>query len=219
MTSYRKKVFAILKEPYLVLLVSTVVGLFGVAIADHTQAQNWVFTLIILLILVSGMYTLDPENKKNRRWFLLGGFAIVSQLISLWDIPVNQRLIAATIVIFFFASLTVRIVVQIARSNRVNLHVILGSISAYLMIGIAAGLLFALLEAKNPEAIAFSYTTKPNLHDFFFFSFVTLSTVGYGDVTPKAPFAQFLAYTLAVSGQIYMTILVAFLMGKFLNRP
>ena len=202
----------------MVLLSTALLGLLGIAIADHTESENWVFTFIILVILVAAMYTLDPENRKNRRWVFLGVFAIIAQLVALTDSPFEGRILAAMVVIFFFSSLTLRIIVQIAKTNRVNLHVILGSISAYLMIGIAAGLLFVLVEALNPNAISFSYTTEPNLHDFFFYSFVTLSTLGYGDVTPEAPIAQFLAYTLAIAGQIYMTILVAFLMGKFLTR-
>ena len=218
MTSFKRRFLAVLKEPYLVLLSSTLLGLFGIAIADHTKAQNWVFTFIVLIILMAAMYTLDPENRKNRRWVFLGLFAIMAQLVALTDLPFEGRIIAAIIVIFFFSSLTLRIIVQIVNTNRVNLHVILGAVSAYLMIGIAAGLLFVLVEVWNPNAISFSYTTEPNLHDFFFYSFVTLSTLGYGDVTPEAPIAQFLAYTLAIAGQIYMTILVAFLIGKFLTR-
>lgn len=218
MSTYRRRIMAILKEPYLVLLSTTILGLFGTSIADHTKAQNWVFTFIILVILAAAMYTLDPENRKNRSWVFLGSVAIGSQLITLGKLPFEGQVIAAMIVIFFFGSLTLRIIIQIANSRKVNLHVILGSVSAYLMIGIAGGLLFVLVEFLNPNAISFSYTTEPNLHDFFFYSFVTLTTLGYGDVTPQAPIAQFLAYTLAIAGQIYMTILVAFLMGKYLSR-
>ena len=109
-------------------------------------------------------------------------------------------------------------VIQVARSRRVNLHVILGSISIYLLVGISAALLFVAVTVVNEQALAFAYTDKPNLHDYIYYSFVTMSTLGYGDVTPKAPIAQFLAYTLAVVGQIYMTILVAFLVGKFISQ-
>jgi hypothetical protein len=59
----------------------------------------------------------------------------------------------------------------------------------------------------------------PGLETLFYYSFVTLSTVGYGDITPRLPQTQTLAYLIAVTGQLYVAIIMAFLVGKLLvNR-
>ncbi|WP_448562677.1 potassium channel family protein [Trichothermofontia sp.] len=55
----------------------------------------------------------------------------------------------------------------------------------------------------------------------FYYSFVTLATIGYGDITPITPLARTLSITLGIAGQMYLTILVAMLVSKYLNsqRP
>jgi uncharacterized membrane protein len=58
----------------------------------------------------------------------------------------------------------------------------------------------------------------PQFNDYLYFSFVTLSTLGYGDVTPVSHLARSMAILIAVTGQLYMTILIAMLVGKFLAR-
>ena len=213
-----RRLRAILREPYLLLLTTTILGLLSIAIADHTNAQGWVFTIIIMAILLSGVYSLDANHPNNRPWVAFGLLAAISQGVMFFQIPGHIRIFFALVVIVYFGLLTVRMVTQVAGSKRINLHVLLGSISIYILVGISAALLFVAVEVSNPEALYFSYTKDPNLHDFIYYSFVTMSTLGYGDVTPKAPIAQFLAYSLALVGQLYMTVLVAFLVGKFISE-
>jgi len=58
----------------------------------------------------------------------------------------------------------------------------------------------------------------PQFSDYIYFGFVTLTTLGYGDVTPVSPMARSMAVLIAITGQLYMTILIAMLVGKFLAR-
>ena len=58
---------------------------------------------------------------------------------------------------------------------------------------------------------------QDNLHTVFYFSYVTLTTLGYGDITPAAPVSRFLAYSEAIVGQFYLAILVASLIGARLS--
>jgi len=67
-------------------------------------------------------------------------------------------------------------------------------------------------------AINFAGGTAQGFYDFLYFSFITLTTLGYGDVTPVSAFAKSVTLIIAVSGQLYLTILVAMLVGKFLSR-
>ncbi len=59
----------------------------------------------------------------------------------------------------------------------------------------------------------------PQFNDYLYFSFVTLTTLGYGDVIPVSHLARSTTMLIAVTGQLYMTILIAMLVGNFLSRP
>ena len=88
-----RKLKAILREPYLLLLSTTVIGLFGISIADHTSAQNWVFTIIVLVILLAALYSLDSDHPKNRPWMILGVAAAASQVSMFFDTQGHIRVV------------------------------------------------------------------------------------------------------------------------------
>lgn len=67
-------------------------------------------------------------------------------------------------------------------------------------------------------AINFAGGVAKDFHDYLYFSFVTMTTLGYGDVTPVSAFAKSVTMTIAVTGQFYMTILIAILVGKYLSN-
>jgi hypothetical protein len=66
-------------------------------------------------------------------------------------------------------------------------------------------------------AINFAGGTAQGFHDFLYFSFITLTTLGYGDVTPVSALAKSLSIVIAIAGQLYMTILIAMLVGKYIS--
>ncbi len=81
------------------------------------------------------------------------------------------------------------------------------------------------LEVFNPGAFAFPFETSANassveigqkLRNLFYYSFVTQTTLGYGDITPVVPLARNLSILQAITGQLYITILVARLIGMYL---
>jgi len=69
------------------------------------------------------------------------------------------------------------------------------------------------------QAVCAEYMGKPEIVNFVYYTFITMSTVGYGDITPRIPETQTLAYFLSVSGQLYVAIIIAFLVGKLLMHP
>jgi voltage-gated potassium channel len=85
------------------------------------------------------------------------------------------------------------------------------------LLAIADGVHQDILSSGN-AAIIFPGQSVPAFNDYLYFSFVTLTTLGYGDVTPVSHLARSMAILIAVTGQLYMTILIAMLVGKFLAR-
>ena len=119
---------------------------------------------------------------------------------------------------FCLASTTIasRHLVQI---GQVDLNKILGAVCVYLLLGIIWAFLYLFINLAFPgsfEGIA-SVDIRAQLPEFLYFSFVTLTTLGYGDLTPLRPMVRALAYLEAIVGQFYVAILVAWLVGMYLS--
>ncbi|PYI57835.1 MAG: hypothetical protein DMC59_09985, partial [Verrucomicrobia bacterium] len=107
----------------------------------------------------------------------------------------------------------------VLRAPSVDVEVLCASISAYLMLGLIWTMAYWLVASVTPTAFAFNTATgtKESMEGFnaFYFSFVTLSTVGYGDITPVSKVARMLAATEAMTGLLYVAVLIARLVGLY----
>jgi hypothetical protein len=117
----------------------------------------------------------------------------------------------------FFNIVVVLLITQIARSKTVNLTVITEAVTGYLLLGLMFSFFVAILAKVQPGAFSFIGVDKAGYTDVIYFTFVTLTTLGYGDLLPVSPIAKSLALLIAVTGQLYIAIIIAMLVGKFLN--
>jgi hypothetical protein len=100
---------------------------------------------------------------------------------------------------------------------------IFAALDVYLMLGIMCGLLFCIFEEQWPGSFSFQTTSHATsnrslLAHTIYFSFVTLGTLGYGDITPVGGPARALAVTEAICGQIYLVVVVARLVSLYKGR-
>jgi hypothetical protein len=116
---------------------------------------------------------------------------------------------AASVINAAFVAITiVALMRNMFRTRKVTSNMIVGGICIYLLIGILWTVLYALVLTWNPHAIALREGAS-----LFYFSFTTLTTLGYGDITPASKLAQELAIMEAITGQIYLAIFIARLVG------
>ncbi len=128
----------------------------------------------------------------------------------------------------FFVYLIVSILTEIFSKNVITTDLIYGSICVYLLIGVAWANVYAVLENISPGSFNFplSYLqANPSLNEsethsslLLYYSFVTLATLGYGDITPVTPPAQSLAALESITGQFYLAVLVARLVGIYISN-
>jgi len=108
---------------------------------------------------------------------------------------------------------------SIVKSENIDSNIISGAICGYLIIAIICASLFWIIEKFAPGSFKFenldlAQISENNLiGEFFYFSIVTLTTVGYGDIVPLSRFSKMLAIMEAVIGQVYLTIIIARLVG------
>jgi voltage-gated potassium channel len=181
--------------------------------------------IIFTGIILSGTFSL--EFKKRTRNILITFGTVTIFLIWLNYFIINDWLKITMYFSFFCFNLfiTVFMVRHIARSQNVTLTILINSINCYLIIGVLGALLLAMEEILrkigfhlDAGGINFAGSGAQGFHDYLYFSFVTMTTLGYGDVTPVSSFAKSTTIIIAVAGQLYLTMLVAMLVGKFLSR-
>lgn len=127
---------------------------------------------------------------------------------------------AAVAACLFSVTLAVLVWARVMRAGAITVHHIVGAIAMYLLIGIAFGEATRAVGLINPEAYASASARNFERADLYYFSFVTLTTVGYGDITPVHPLARSLAILEALTGQLFPAILIARLVSQELaSRP
>ena len=203
----------------LICLVSLIV--LGPFLQEFSPAKP-VLRIFSTAILLFSVYSF----LKNKRVLVIASLLAAPAFISNWVSYSFQTsatlLIKDTFNVIFFAYISASILLEIFRKKNITVNMIYGSICVYLLIGVAWAYVYSALENIFPGSFHFtqqtsSLDTSPvPLSLFIYYSYVTLATLGYGDIIPVTPPAQSLAVLEAITGQFYLTILVARLVGIFI---
>jgi voltage-gated potassium channel len=119
----------------------------------------------------------------------------------------------------FLGIIIVAILRYIFLQQDVSADVIAGAIVAYLMMALMWSFLYDVLEMAHPGSFKFPEGPSPDMPALFrYFSLVTITTVGYGDITPATAAARAFANLEAVVGQLYLVILVSWLVGMYVSK-
>jgi len=173
--------------------------------------------LLFLLIVVTVLWTLDI--RRIFFWLCLGlGFAasVVKLIALILNLPVKEAfyliLIGLSVNVLFLMIVIVIFLTKIFSEDKVTGESIRGGISIYFLLGYLWVYLYSLVLLVNPEAISFPAHAS-ELSYVLYFSFTTLTTLGYGDITPVSLMARNLTILESTIGQIYLTVLIARLVG------
>jgi len=177
---------------------------------------NFTFTITIVI----GVWSLIDD----RKWFLFGlGLAAFSLLLALLEFFYSSEFIyiaSILVLLFFLINSLVLAIKHILFGPKIDMNKIVGSITIYLLIGIIWALLYGLVEVLIEGSFSGNLLSVggSRFWDLIYFSFVTLTTLGYGDILPMNTYARTLAYMEAIVGQFYIAILVASLVGAHLGN-
>ena len=159
------------------------------------------------LLLVSGVRALG-EGRLARGFLMPVAVTTLAVNLGSWVVPVAEPLVVGTNALSLLLFLVV-VLGQTLRAGPVTIHRIQGAVAAYLLLGILWAYAYALVAHLRPGAFSGPVSPADGPRAFFYFSFVTLTTVGYGDVLPVHPAARSLAMLEAVTGPLYLAILVS----------
>ncbi len=210
------------QDNFIFLTVALVLLLLVAAVADQfagSSVQRLVpaATVVTLAIAVWSV-------KNTRTWFRTGigffiaifGILVAGQFLD----TVGLHYAHLSLLMVFFAGTGWLALRQVLFTGDITGNKILGAICVYLLLGLTFATVFLLIVQFSPDAFkgANHSAWYDNFADFVYFSFVSLTTLGFGDITPVKPLARFLVYFEAIAGQFYLTILVASLVGMHISK-
>ncbi len=165
--------------------------------------------VLYTLLVISGVLAAT----RNRRATVIAALVVGTDVILKWvalAVPGQAILIASTASsLVTVVMLILVVVVQVFREGPITMHRVLGAVAVYLLLGLAWTLAYQLVSLSVPGAFTVSTESATRMNVFIYYSFVTLTTVGYGDITALHPVARSLSVTEALTGQLYPAILIA----------
>ncbi len=176
---------------------------------------RFLISLFLILLLISGVATMTKRKLHNIVAWLVAGTALVFNIVH--DIIPNRTITGCLYLssVAFFCLLIGVLLKQVFRQGPVTSHRIRGAIAAYLLIGFTWTFIYALIALFVPGAFSFpqSMTAQPgdpkHQSALVYYSFVTMATLGYGDIVPVHPVARMFAISEALIGLLFPATLLA----------
>jgi hypothetical protein len=204
-------------------LGALVLMLFAAPFVDEIKYGPAIDTALLTLVLVAGVLAVG----RSHRTLVLALVLVVPAVVTRWGhhfwpdlLPLPFQSVAA---LAFIGFVEFQLLHFIFRAPRVNSEVLCAGISGYLLLGIFWMSAYRLVSLLNPAAFSFNIGTS-SAHplaqfEAYYFSFITLSTVGYGDITPLSNGARTLAMMEAMTGTLYMAVLISRLVALYSSQP
>jgi voltage-gated potassium channel len=200
-----------------ILFLALIILIFLLPVA-HLPG-NIALRITLGVVVISGVFAAEFSKKVSRILLLLALVVILLLAAGILFKGAGPLQAAGFILVIISLVLsTVALVTHVGGSDHVDRSTILCAINSYLMIGLTASVLFMLLELLQSNSFSHLEYGSEELNSLIYFGFVTLTTLGYGDITPIAPLARSLSTFVALTGQLYLVIIMALIIGKYLQN-
>ncbi|WNJ18973.1 potassium channel family protein [Pontibacter sp. G13] len=205
------------KNNFSLLFFFLSMGLVVPPMVEQTALHSPAFQLCFSLAILSGVVAMRKEGE-----FINFGLTVSVVCLSLvWlDYMIGGavlKIISLGLYIVYFCILFYKTTHLILSKDQISNQLLIAGIAGYMLLGYISAFALMLVQISYPQS--FGISDDKFLQDLIYFAFVTLSTVGYGDITPETSVAKSVSVLIGVAGQMYLTLLVALLVGKYLQNP
>ncbi len=194
------------------LLVLNFIYVFVWGLTDG-NFEKYGYGIIFSLIFVFAIRAIKEHNTKL--YYFSAAAAIIFWISFFFDLKYFM-LISHLFSVLFFIIVVVLSVIKLAKAKEISAIEFIEAVNIYFFLGIIGSILLSVVYWMNPNAFSTGESlTAPA--DLIYFSFVTLTSLGYGDISPVDPIARSISIFLSFSGQIYIAMIISMLVGKYLN--
>jgi hypothetical protein len=196
------------------LLVSLLIYIFFIYPLGLIGSFRPLPSVLFSLILITGAITASRNRIFRTLVFSWGLLAFILLWVRYWFPHQTLIFVTNSLGLFFLVLLTSLILHQALREGPTTSHRIMGAVAAYLLIGMIWSVAYYLVALWIPEAFFIQGSSTPSDREslqsqVFYFSFVTLTTLGYGDIVAVHPIVRMLVILEGVVGQLFPAILIA----------
>jgi voltage-gated potassium channel len=182
---------------------------------ENNNNLNLIFNIVFSLILLSAVYAVSHDVKR----FLIGVVLGIPVLIGNWFFLTTSFAFIDYIFEILFYTYTIWILMDsIFKSKKVTMDLLMGAISVYLLLGILFAAVYSMIEFHSPNSLRFEEEKEVERSDIFYYSYSTLTTLGYGDVTPINKSIKSIAIIEVIFGQMYIAIMISKLVGIYIYQ-
>jgi len=201
------------------LLVALAVLLIAAPFLEELEGGRLLLSVLFSLVLLAAVFAVANRKRSLLIALVLAIPAITARWVSYFRPDLLHPSVFLVCALLLLAFVIGHLLLFILRAPVVNVEVLCASIAVYLMLGLTWTVAYWLVDQVTPSG-AFSFNTDRNVHSIngfngIYFSFITLSTVGYGDITPVSRAARWLAALEAMTGLLYVAVLIARLVSLY----
>jgi hypothetical protein len=168
-----------------------------------------VFDVLAVVTIVFGVVVLAPNPRVAVVGGIIGAAVAVQRVSGIGRLSALETAPAAA----FFLVLAAALFFRVFRPGKVTVHRLLGAVALFVVLAVTWGLTYQTVQALRPDS--FLAGGRPaKTEDLMWFSIVTISTVGYGDVLPATSLARALSALEALTGVLYPSVLIGFLVSQ-----
>ncbi|HEC44528.1 MAG TPA: hypothetical protein ENI20_17040 [Bacteroides sp.] len=204
------------KTRFLLFMVFLFTAIVNSMFSQDPKTLELLSTINFTLILASGLWAFSQNQNFLRFTSIFFVIAIILEWLQyLIDGPAlnNIQPLTTSLVLVLLLVMTLK---SISTAKEVDQNVIFGVVSGYVLIGFIGGLIALAIAWTIPEA--FNVDGIISGATAFYYSFVTMTTLGYGDILPTIEETRALSIILSIVGPMYVAIIVALMVGKFAAR-
>ncbi|GGG59619.1 ion channel [Bizionia arctica] len=197
--------------------------LFGSLFFSEILYSEVISHVLFLTNISSGyiIFSKKPEQSKISISLLILALIVIIYRFIDNSISNTTDYIKVSIYFVFYTLITFEIIRQVWRSKEVTKSVIFGLMSGYVCIGLLGFFVFFSIELASPNSfygLTKGATIAENIDSLMYFSYITLMTIGYGDITPISNVAQKATMLFAMMGQFYLVIVTAVVVEKYIRH-
>ena len=201
------------------LLVVLLLLIITAPLVQDLPAGDLMEVALLTLVMVSAVLAIGGR----RRTFIVALLLVIPAIVGKWANHLSPSLVSPFVYLvpatLFFLFVVAQLINFILRSPRVDANVLCAGLSGYLLLGLLWTPLYVAAWRWNSAAFIMPAGATMDGFSAFYFSFITLSTVGYGDIAPVSKAARMLAVTEAVAGLFYVAVLISRLVAIYSSAP